>query len=69
MITTLYNQKEVMLAWLRQQPSVWNEYLLELRDAEIRTIKQTKDLVDLGRSQGKLELLDRLIGLREELQK
>lgn len=67
MIKTLYDDAPQVLAWLKQAPMSWNQYLLELRGDEIKQLKQTKDLVDLGKAQGRLELLDRISGLVEEL--
>jgi hypothetical protein len=66
-IKTLYDDAPALLTWFRQAPRSWVDYLTELRDDEVKQLKQTKDLIDLGRSQGKLELLDRLSGLKEEL--
>lgn len=67
MIKTLYNDREAVSAWLQHAPRSWIEYLQQTRDYEIKQLRQAIDLIGIGRYQGKLEILDRLIGLKEEL--
>lgn len=68
MITTLYDDRITVLTWLRHAPQSWYQYLLELRGAEIKNLKQSTDMVEIARSQGRLDVLDKINNLREELE-
>jgi hypothetical protein len=69
MIDTLYNEAQSTLNWLRQAPKSYKQWLSELRESEVRTLRGADNLVYVHRAQGRLEIIERLIKLEEELQK
>lgn len=68
MIKTLYEEKEVMLAWLRSAPKAYKQWLQESRESEVGVLKNADDERYMYRAQGRLQVIDRLINLERELQ-
>jgi outer membrane biogenesis lipoprotein LolB len=68
-INTLYNEASSTLQWLRIAPKSYKLWLAELLATELKQLKSADNLVHVHRAQGRVEILDRLIGLDEELLK
>lgn len=69
-MTTLFGFKnpEAIRRWLSDPEG--QEFLAHLRDwqgQKQKTLRGADDLLKIGRFQGNLEILDRLLSLREEL--
>jgi hypothetical protein len=69
MFETIYNEAEVNREWLKRAPSSYKQWLRELRDSEIKTLKNSENIVMVHRAQGRLDLIDRLINLEKDLEK
>lgn len=67
MMKTLWDEADSVMHWWKQRPAVFNQYLAETREEVIREIKDTTDLVVLGRCQGRLLEIDRQLKLEGEL--
>jgi hypothetical protein len=63
------NKAEIRHALSSPGGQVFLEGLREWREYHIGRMKNAKDLLELGRAQGALEVVDRLLNLREELSK
>lgn len=66
---TLYKEPQANLEWLRRAPSTFWAFLSELRDSEVRQLKNADEPRHIYRAQGRLEIIDRILGLQVELQK
>ena len=69
MITTIYREAIAVREWLQKAPPSYRQWLQELLDGENRTLRTTDNVVYLHRSQGRAEILARLLGLEDELLK
>lgn len=67
MMKTLYDDAIIVAGWWKQRPASLGQYIVETREEVIRELKETTDLVSLGRCQGRLIELDRLLKLEGEL--
>jgi len=68
MITTLYEDAPATREWLSNAPSGFKKWLEELRRDEIKQLKTQDEPRYLHRAQGRLDIIDRIIGLPAELQ-
>ena len=68
MIQTLYAEEQTNLEWLRRMPKSFRQWLEELREADLKTLRNERTKYFLFRAQGHLEMVDRLLELEVELQ-
>ena len=67
MITTLYEDATATREWLLKAPRGYVDWLKDLQRTETKQVKTQDELRYIYRSQGRLEIVDRLLGLPEEL--
>jgi hypothetical protein len=68
-INTLYNEAESTRQWLLRAPKSYKLWLAEYLATELKQLRGAENGVYVHRAQGRVEILDRLIGLEEELLK
>jgi hypothetical protein len=69
MIKELYDDRKAIIEWLQKQPGAYNRWLASLYKQEITALMNWQDPMQMFRSQGRLEILVRLMGLQDELKK
>lgn len=64
----MLKKSEASLRWLSSKDSsALYEYLFNWKDAETRTLKTSRDDIEIRRAQGRLEVIDDLLKLKDEV--
>ena len=69
MILTIYNEAMATREWLLRAPKSYKQWLHEYLASELKQLKTSENVLYVHRSQGRVEILERLLGLEEELLK
>lgn len=69
MIQELYQDRKAVIEWLSKAPASYSGWLGSMYEQELKTMKTTDSIIELNRAQGRLAVLERLIGLEDELRK
>jgi pantothenate kinase len=69
LIKELYDDKKAVWEWLRNAPPSYVRWLNSMQDQELRNLKSTNEPISVYRSQGRVEVLSRLLNLEQELLK
>ena len=69
MIKELYSERQAVAEWLRQMPPAYHRWLESMRDADVKMLKSSRDHDNVTFVQGRLQVLDRMLGLASELER
>lgn len=67
MIKTLYDDRETVIAWIRQMPQSVKQWLQESKTAEIVLLKFSDNGNELCRAQGRLTVIDKFLNMEADL--
>ena len=67
MIQELFQDRLAVLNWLRQAPPAYVRWLESMRDQNYRNLKNADELIGIYRSQGEINILERLLSLETKL--